>query len=382
MIGIFKGKFKGKECTFIGSVVPEDYLYYGSIPKLDKLVDSDNVEDRLLAVKKHYALEVLCNDPSWRVRLAVCKLGWDLSNFINDPSKRVQKQMEIYKNRNHKLNDRRIMTYSENRKKHLKEYAKKHDLPVDGTYNYKGQIIHYDHILSYEKDKKIETIEKYNLFPEGSRKITFDGFIPANKIHRFAHHLNSSQVLCYNFFRPMVKDDHTPEQKLIELLKEQGIAISENAKCCFEYDGYADYKEGTEYDFYIFDKEKEIQVYFEIKYAENGFGGAKRDNRHKEKYDNTYRKMLKECQCLKSQDVTFEEFCKNYQLYRNVLRLTKRNHYSIIITSKGNMTTNKQLDEFLKNINEPYRKNVIALYWEDLIEKNHPLYEKYIAEYE
>ena len=378
MIGIFKGK----ECTFIGSVVPEDYLYYGSIPKLDKLVDSDNVEDRLLAVKKHYALEVLCNDPSWRVRLAVCKLGWDISNFINDPSKRVQKQMEIYKNRNHKLNDRRIMTYSENRKEHLKEYAKKHDLPVDGTYNFKGKINHYDHILSYTKGKKIETIEKYNLLPEGTRKITFDGFIPANKIHRFAHHLNSSQVLCYNFFRPMVKDDHTPEQKLIELLKEQGIAISENAKCCFEYDGYADYKEGTEYDFYIFDKEKEIQVYFEIKYAENGFGGAKRDNRHKEKYDNTYRKMLKECQCLKSQDVTFEEFCKNYQLYRNVLRLTKRNHYSIFITSKGNMTTNKQLDEFLKNINEPYRKNVIALYWEDLIEKNHPLYEKYIAEYE
>ena len=39
-------------------------LYYGSIPELDKLVDSDSVEDRLLAVKKHYALEVLCNDPS------------------------------------------------------------------------------------------------------------------------------------------------------------------------------------------------------------------------------------------------------------------------------------------------------------------------------
>ena len=147
MIGIFKGKFKGKERTFIGSVVPDDYLYYGSIPELDKLVDSGSVEDRLLAVKKHYALEVLCNDPSWRVRLAVCKLGWDLSNFINDPSKRVQKQMEIYKNKNHKLNNRKNMTYSENRKKHLKEYASKHNLPVGGTYNYKGNICHYGHIL-------------------------------------------------------------------------------------------------------------------------------------------------------------------------------------------------------------------------------------------
>ena len=337
MIGIFKGKFKGKERTFIGSVVPDDYLYYGSIPELDKLVDSDSVEDRLLAVKKHYALEVLCNDPSWRVRLAVCKLGWDLSNFINDPSKRVQKQMEIYKNRNHKLNDRRIMTYYENRIKHLEEYAKKHDLPVDGTYNYKGQINHYD------------------------------------------HHLNSSQVLCFNFFRPMVKEDYTLEQKLIELLKEQGIAISENAKCCFEYDGYTDYKEeGTEFDFYISDEE--IQVFFEIKYTENGFGGATKDDSHKEKFINTYCNMLKDCQCLKNQKVTFEEFCKNYQLYRNVLRLTNRNCYSIFITAKGNITTLNQMDAFMKNINESYKKNVIALYWEDLIGESHPLYEKYIAE--
>ena len=379
MIGIFKGKFKGKERTFIGSVVPDDYLYYGSIPELDKLVDSDSVEDRLLAVKKHYALEVLCNDPSWRVRLAVCKLGWDLSNFINDPSKRVQKQMEIYKNKNHKLNNRKNMTYSENRKKHLKEYASKHNRPVGGTYNYKGYICHYGHILRYNKGKKNETIEKYNLFPEGSRKITFDGFIPANKIHRFAHHLNSSQVLSFNFFRPMVKEDYTPEQKLIELLKEQGIAISENAKCCFEYDGYTDYKEeGTEFDFYISDEE--IQVFFEIKYTENGFGGATKDDSHKEKFINTYCNMLKDCQCIKKKKVTFGEFCKNYQLYRNVLRLTNRNCYSIFITAKGNITTLNQMDAFMKNINESYKKNVIALYWEDLIGESHPLYEKYIAE--
>lgn len=378
MIGIFKGKFKGKERTFIGSVVPDDYLDYGCIPELDKLVDSDSVEDRLLAVKKHYALEVLCNDPSWRVRLAVCKLGWDLSNFINDPSKRVQKQMDIYKNGDNKLYNRRIMTYYENRIKHLEKYAEKHHLPVGGTYNYKGQICPYGHILRYDKGKKIETIEKYNLLPEGTRKISFDGFIPVKKIHRLAHHLNSSQVLCYNFFRPMVKDDHILEQKLIELLKEKGIAISENAKCCFEYDGYTDYKEGTEFDFYVSDDE--IQVFFEIKYTEYGFGGAKKDEYHREKYDNTYHKMLKECKCLKNQDVTYEEFCKNYQLYRNVLRLTRRSHYSIFITAKGNMTTYKQLDAFLKNINESYRENVIALYWEDLIGESHPLYEKYIAE--
>ena len=277
------------------------------------------------------------------------------------------------------IKDRRIMTYSENRKEHLKEYAKKHDLPVGGTYNYKGVVSSHNHILKYVEGERKETIERFNLLPEGTRKITFDGFVPVKKIHRHAHHLNSSQVLCYNFFRPMVKDDHTPEQTLIELLKEQGIAISENAKCCFEYDGYTDYKEeGTEFDFYVSDNE--IQVFFEIKYTENRFGDAIKDDSHREKFDDTYCKMLKECQCLKNPKVTFEEFCKNYQLYRNVLRLTNRNCYSIFITAKGNITTLNQMDAFMKNINESYKKNVIALYWEDLIGESHPLYEKYIAE--
>ena len=271
------------------------------------------------------------------------------------------------------------MTYSENRKNHLKEYASEHNLPVGGTYNYKGDVSHYDHILRYVEGERKETIERFNLLPEGTRKISFDGFIPVKKIQRFAHHLNSSQVLCFNFFRPMVKDNHTPEQTLIELLKGQGIAISENAKCCFEYDDYTEYnEEGTEFDFYISDEE--IQVYFEIKYTEDGFGGAKKDDSHRDKYVNTYCKMLNDCKCLKNPKVTFEEFCKNYQLYRNVLRITSKSKYAIFVAARGNTTTDKQLKNFMKNINESYKKNVIALYWEDLIRERHPLFEKYFEE--
>lgn len=354
---------------------PSDYVPYGWIPELDEKVDSDRVEDRLIAVKKHYGLEVLSKDPNWRVRLAVVKLGYLGGARLDDPSARVRKAIEEYR-LTKIINSKTVYImskkFSEIRKELFAELAKAEDLPVGGTFNNNGK--HYDHILKFAKGKRIETIEKYNLLPG----LKFDGFIPAKKVHRLAHHLNSSQVLCYNFFRPMVNDDHTPKQELIALLMKQGISVSSKAKCDFEYYGYKDFKdEGTEFDFHIADGDTEL--FFEIKYTEDGFGGAKNDNHHKEKFDSTYSDMLKRCRCLKDNNPSYEDFLKCYQLYRNVLRITDKHKYTLFITAKGNAKTYTQLEAFLKNINDEYKENVIALYWEDLIEKGHPLYDKYIA---
>ena len=114
-------------------------------------------------------------------------------------------------------------------------------------------------------------------------------------------------------------------------------------------------------------------------FMEDGFGGAKTDPRHREKFNGTYSDMLKKCRCLKDNNPSYKDFLKNYQLYRNVLRITDKHKYTIFITAKGNAKTYTQLDAFLKNINDEYKGNVIALYWEDLIEKGHPLFDKYIA---
>lgn len=375
MARITDGMFKGKVTTWTVFDTPSDYVAYGWIPELDEKVDSDKVEDRLIAVKKHYALEILCNDPDWRVRLAVVKLGY-LGGRLDDPSARVRKAIEEYrltKIVNSKTVYIMSKRFSEIRQELLAEYAEAEDLPVGGTFNNNGK--HYGHILDYDEDKaRAAFIEKYNLLPG----LRFDGFISPEKIHKCAHHLNSSQVLCYNFFRPMLNDDHTPKQELIALLKEQCVSILTKARCDFEYVGYPDFKEeGTEFDFHIADGDSE--VFFEIKYTEDGFGGAKDDDRHKEKFGSTYSKMLKKCQCLKDNNPSPEDFFRSYQLYRNVLRITDKHKYAVFITAKGNAKTYIQLESFLKNINDEYKGNVIVLYWEDLIEKGHPLYNKYIA---
>lgn len=377
MARITDGLFKEKMMTWTFCDTPSDYVAYGWIPELDEKVDSNKVEDRLIAVKKHYGLEVLSKDPDWRVRLAVVRQGYLWLGAVNDPSERVRNAVEEYR-MTRMVDSREVFVpckkFKEIRQELLTEYAESEDLPIGGTFNNNGK--HYGHILDIDEDKaRAAFIEKYNLLPG----LRFDGFISPEKVHKYAHHLNSSQVLCYNFFRPMLNDDHTPKQELIALLKEQGVSISPKARCDFEYDDYTEFKkEGTEFDFHIADEDTGTEVFFEIKYTEEGFGGAKDDNHHEEKFDSIYSKMLKKCQCLKD-DMPLEDFLKSYQLYRNVLRITDKHMYTVFITAKGNAKTYMQLDAFLKRINDEYKGNVIALYWEDLIEKGHPLYDKYIA---
>ena len=50
------------------------YHKYGSIKKLDQLVDSPDINDRIKAVQMAYGLEKLMDDPSPEVRIALIEL--------------------------------------------------------------------------------------------------------------------------------------------------------------------------------------------------------------------------------------------------------------------------------------------------------------------
>ena len=57
---------------------------YGTDPKLDELVNSDNWEIRRDAAKQGYGLDKLVNDKDWHVREAVAKQGYGLDKLIYD----------------------------------------------------------------------------------------------------------------------------------------------------------------------------------------------------------------------------------------------------------------------------------------------------------
>jgi len=272
--------------------------------------------------------------------------------------------------------------YSKDRKEHLCNYAKEIKLPVGG--DFQGKETRWKNlILIYHESNKPEIIEKYNLL--NGLKLDFDF---SKKLHRFAHHLSSSQILCYNYFRPTIDKNGHPYKKLIDVFKNRNIYFSQNAVCQFEYGGYALFPmEGTEYDFHI--KDKETEVFIEVKYTEIAFGKANKNRKSKdqqnydEKFERIYCPMIKSCACLKDkQKIDLDVFLKNYQLFRNVLRITDKSKYTVFIFPYQHTKLRKEYEQFKKDfINNEYSNNVIAIYWEDLMKgkEENELYKKYFA---
>lgn len=267
-------------------------------------------------------------------------------------------------------------SYAKNRKEHLETYAKEKNLPVGGKWQGKGN---YSHILEFDGDieKPQNRENKYKVVCEKNilSGVLTDMFF-LNDMHKYAHHLNSSQVLCYNFFRALITEHGNPTNQLIGLLKNQDIYIHASAICKFEY--CQNPKEKTQFDFYI--EDGDIKVFFEIKYTEYGFGKAEKDLQHEEKLKTTYNDFFNKQKCLK-EIPDCEEFVNHYQLYRNVIRITDNNKYVVLLYPKANEKAEEEAKSFISGkIKEEYKGNILCLYWEDIVEKDSELYRKYFAE--
>lgn len=198
-------------------------------------------------------------------------------------------------------------------------------------------------------------------------------------LHQYSHHLNSSQTLCIQFFSALIDGEYphfTAKQELVELLKTIGISIHEGAECKFEYteqdkDKYrfkihnqerkeVNEYEGTSFDFHI--KDNDVEVYFEIKFTEDGFGKANNDQRHEEKAEQ-YTKLLPPS--IKPTP-TVDELLTHYQLFRNIIRATDEKKYVVFITDANNPSTENEKTEFIAKFGEP--NNVLFLTWQEIRE--------------
>lgn len=234
-----------------------------------------------------------------------------------------------------------------------------------GTYqNTKtGEVCYYKHILHIPEGSTKKNVI-VNILSED--KVEADMF---EKPQRYAHHLNSSQILCYEFFRPMLNPDRSLKSSLLKFISKNITTVDSN-KLVGKFEHIPDRIEKTNFDFFVTGVVDDINVFFEIKYTENGFGRGEK-KRHEEKFENIYKPLIAECGCL-AKEPTFEEFCKYYQLFRNVLRVTKANgnqEYSVFLYPAANNITEKHFTEFRKKfISGPFENHVIGIHWEDNIE--------------
>lgn len=263
--------------------------------------------------------------------------------------------------------------FKKNAQKHLAKWIR--DLYPDieiGVYNSNNGTVEHDHIIPVphykegkRKDAIVDAITKYNVLTDG---IVFNLVeFPKKELHTLANHLTSSQMLCYNFFRLLLKEEssHNREIKITQDLVEwlhtsfpNLPKVTNSAKCVFEYK--FDDEEETSFDFCIMDEQ--ITLLFEIKYTEDGFGKAKNDDKHQNKFRTVYRSLIN------NQDTVYTNipetvFFKNYQLFRNAIR-TNGNIYFVAIFPYNNKKCKKEFEYFRNNYVQ-HSERIVSIDWEE-----------------
>lgn len=221
----------------------------------------------------------------------------------------------------------------------------------------------YSHIANVEgRDKK--DIVKQILKEDGVESDLLD----PKKIHKCAHHLNSSQIVCYEFFRPL----KTNVCKRDKVLGKMNIPSASFAKVdIYEFERVSDLGDGTTFDFSL-SSNKNCNLRVEVKYTEQGFATCKDDDTHKQKFNDIYKKLIKNSFCIKDYkkgDIEFPEMRKYYQLFRNVLDIKNPTDYVVFLFPRENSIAKYQFEDFRDNyLSEEGHEHVKGVYWEDLAE--------------
>lgn len=267
------------------------------------------------------------------------------------------------------------MKYDEHKNIVLKHIVK-FNRGLQGVYRGKK----YGHILYINPDQskikikndKYDVIRKYSLL-ECNKKFPIENI----SLHQYAHHLNSSQIMCFNFFGPQTSDGYKCKKALIDLISNILHIDSKNAECEFEkvfHDN--DWKwnnngktldEGTNFDFYI--KAENAEIFFEIKYTEYGFGKVKKEDEDKiqNKSNQLYNNKIKKCIAIKDKErINFDFIKAHYQLIRNIVRIQKENQYVLFITDHNNPATKNEWDKVKEIFDE---KHVLFIDWREICDR-------------
>ena len=211
------------------------------------------------------------------------------------------------------------------------------------------------------------------------------------KKHMYAHHLNSSQMMCMNFFYPLMIED-----RLDIILK----AINSKIKwgkpvALFEFNSPMEvgkaaelnkeklFGEPTNFDFFI-TTSNGYRVYFEIKYTEAEFGAPeKKNNSYPQKYYDkfeVYKSLIPSC--FKDEyKANANYFLDHYQLMRNLIHLQSSNDFVVYLVPGENPIISEA--EEIKNVLNSLQDNCKVVKWEDIIivVENEPLLKDYYAEF-
>lgn len=258
------------------------------------------------------------------------------------------------------------MKYDKFRSTVLEKIVREFDNPDPGLFRGHGP---YDHIISNPKDSKDREriVNEYLLLPDVPK---IQGEI---KLHPDAHHMNSSQIMCYNFFRPLLKEynknkkDYKPSDELVDLVGKiiDTPLENKNSSCKFEY--IQPNTDTTNFDFYL--KCSDVEVFFEIKYTEKEFAKKKVTPDSELQYEKVYKPMISKAEHIfKDKTISASDFLKNFQLLRNAIRAIDNNKYVVFICPRAHDNQVNQYNKFKEQFLSPKGEEHVKLVtWESLL---------------
>lgn len=220
-----------------------------------------------------------------------------------------------------------------------------------GTYMYRGQELRYEHILP--KDQGWLNL----LAPYRTDIQRYLSARPAISLHRYFHHLNSSQAFALNLFFPYFENGGSSQ--LLAAMGCTGELSSWDPECIVDLD------EGTNVD--VTWQSGGIRTYCEVKLSEQEFGTTKDDERHRLKLEQIYRPAL--TGACSPEWLDPEPFFKQYQLFRNVWLVAREPGANLVfLVPRANTKIWRQLTAFLGILHDPLANRVRAVAIEDVID--------------
>jgi hypothetical protein len=218
-----------------------------------------------------------------------------------------------------------------------------------------GRDIAYKHILPQDSHRS-------NILPTISEPFWawFDGQTEQLKLHRFFHHLNSSQAMAFNLFFPFLTNGRI-DPRLLKV-----VGITDDAEYTGSFEKVLHPGEGTNFDFYM-ESAAGRRIFFELKLSESEFGSCANDARHQQKLEEHYHPYLKD-----DVDAKWLEpatFCANYQVLRNLSYLGRYPDSGVVfIFPKANEQLMKAENTIKQIVSKSFAPRVAILYLEYLVE--------------
>lgn len=220
----------------------------------------------------------------------------------------------------------------------------------DGVWEANGRP--YPHVLPAH-------LRNLNLLePLRARLLAYLAAQPEITLHRYFHHLTSSQAMCLNLLAPALFRSSIWAR--LESQIDAGIELIQEGAA---FEKVFDRSEGTNFDFYCRRRGGGV-VYFEFKLAEEAYGSAVRDARHLAKLQHIYLPRLKG----RVTDRVLEPgwFFRHYQLLRNLSYLADERDRLVLVLPRAHTTLMMQVDRFLDTIGPTLRAQVQVIAMEDL----------------